>query len=313
MKKISPFAAIVAAFAFAVALPSEGQAQNRRTFIAVPGTDTGICPDTAPCASFDYAISQTYPGGVVTCLTSGRFLSISVNKSVTVNCLGTNATPGGNVVVNTTAATDKVILRGLEIQASSFADSISFTGAGTLILDQVKVGAGTSSDGATALRFQPNGAGKLVISDSIFTTGGTSTGGGIVVKPQPGGTAQVALTRVVIAGNAFGFAVDGSGSTGGINATITDSMMASNTNDGLVATSSPSTAPLGVTIVNSSLLNNGFGVRSIGSNVTVRVEGSKIIGNGTGLSGGGALITGGGNTIQGNGNNGGFTGSYALQ
>jgi hypothetical protein len=49
--------------------------------------------------------------------------------------------------------------------------------------------------------------------------------------------------------------------------------------------------------------------------VTVRVEGSTVTGNGTGLaaSGGGALLSLGGNAVQANGAKGAFTGSLALE
>ena len=90
-------------------------------------------------------------------------------------------------------------------------------------------------------------------------------------------------------------------------------MTSGNTFDGVIATSSPATAAAGVAVINSQSLSNGFGIRSIGSNITVRAEGSKIIGNGTGLGGGGASLSGGGNTVQANGTNGSFTGSYAQQ
>lgn len=121
------------------------------------------------------------------------------------------------------------------------------------------------------------------------------------------------IKNSTVSGNVFGIAFDGSNSTGGINATIIDSVMSSNANDGIIATSSASGAPIGVTVVGSQSLNNGFGIRSIGGNVTVRVEGSKIIGNGAGVGGGGTLLSGGGNTLQANAVNGDFTGSYALQ
>jgi hypothetical protein len=49
--------------------------------------------------------------------------------------------------------------------------------------------------------------------------------------------------------------------------------------------------------------------------VTVRVDGSGIIGNGTGLSvsGGGALLTFGNNAVRANGTDGAFSGPVGLQ
>jgi hypothetical protein len=58
-----------------------------------------------------------------------------------------------------------------------------------------------------------------------------------------------------------------------------------------------------------------FGVRSIGPNVTVRVDGSSVIGNTAGLSfsAGGALLTAGNNMVRTNGADGAFSGPVALQ
>jgi hypothetical protein len=68
-------------------------------------------------------------------------------------------------------------------------------------------------------------------------------------------------------------------------------------------------------VKNTKSVNNSIGIRSIGPNVTVRVDGSSVIGNGTGLSfsSGGALLTFGNNEVQANGTNGAFSGPVALQ
>jgi hypothetical protein len=123
------------------------------------------------------------------------------------------------------------------------------------------------------------------------------------------------LDRVNVSANTFGVAADGSESTGGINMTVKDSVMASNINDGVIATTSAGGAPIGVMVSNSAVTNNGFGIRSLGLNVTVRVENTKVIGNGTGLSfsGSGLLLTAGNNMVQANGSNGAFSGPVPLQ
>jgi hypothetical protein len=97
--------------------------------------------------------------------------------------------------------------------------------------------------------------------------------------------------------------------------TIADSMLASNINDGVVATTSSGHAPIGVFVTNTKSINNAFGIRSIGPNVTVRVDNSKIIGNSTGLSfsGGGALQSYGNNSVDANAVNGAFSGPIPLK
>ncbi len=101
------------------------------------------------------------------------------------------------------------------------------------------------------------------------------------------------LENVNLSGNVFGVAFDGTNSTAGINATIKDCVFSANTQDGIVATSSAGHTPIGVFVSGSALSNNGYGVRSIGPNVTVRVDSSTVTGNNTGVAAlsGGALLS----------------------
>jgi hypothetical protein len=306
----------------AMAAPAAAQATNPHTWVASYGNDTLDCAYAVPCATITYAFSRTARGGEITCIDSLDFGAEAVlNRSVTINCLGKTASLRGRVgapppmIRIHLPATDTVILRGLNFEEFPVAwFGMVFTGAGTLIVDRTAVIGGSSS--RNGILFTPSGPAKLVVTDSIVARHGQDgTGAGIRVMPQPGGTAQVTLERTKVSGSQFGVAVDGSNSTGGINVTIKDSVLASNVNDGVVATTSAGHAPIGVLVSNSASTNNGYGIRAIGSNVTVRVADSDIAGNGTGLAtaSGGALLSSGGNAVRANGVNGGFTGTEALQ
>lgn len=161
--------------------------------------------------------------------------------------------------------------------------------------------------------FRPNGAARLVVSNSLFANNGSGvTGAGIRVIPSSGGTAQVSITRSDFPGNIFGFALDGTGGGNGINAIISDSTLAANKQDGIVAVG----GLVGVTVdlVNSAQ-NGGNGIRSIGANATIRVSRSNITGNGTGLAvlSGGQLLTSGSSYVEANGSNGSFTGTFVAK
>jgi hypothetical protein len=105
------------------------------------------------------------------------------------------------------------------------------------------------------------------------------------------------------------------GSTAGINMTIADSVVSGNTQDGIVATTPGGGAPIGVLVTNTRSVNSNIGIRSIGTGVTIRVDGSKIAGNGTGLRfiSGGALLSFGNNAVEANGTNGAFSGPVTLK
>jgi hypothetical protein len=88
-----------------------------------------------------------------------------------------------------------------------------------------------------------------------------------------------------------------------------------NAQDGIIATTPRGGAPIGIMVKNSKTVNNAFGIRLLGPNVTVRASNSTITGNGTGLSfgGGGALLTFGNNEVRANGCDGSFSRSVGLQ
>jgi hypothetical protein len=191
--------------------------------------------------------------------------------------------------------------------------AIDFVNGAALIIENCVIETWNNA----GIKFRPSTPGaQLIVTDTVLNNVGSgSTGGAIVVSPQSGGTAQVTLNRVTIAKNVFGVAADGTGSTGGINMTIMDSVMSLNSQDGIIATTSSGGAPIGVMVTNTKSVNNQFGIRSFGPNVTVRVESSKIIGNDNGLvfAGGGALLSAGTNVVEANGINGSFSGSLALK
>lgn len=287
------------------------QAQNYRSYLSMAGNDGQDCSYATPCRTFNRAVTQTRPKGTIVCrdtITDNAIFGIS--KSLTIACPG-SSTAAINV---NSAAADIVVLSGLIIDPGAVAGpALNVSNAGTVIVDKAHIGSGIQ----TGINLNPTGPAKLIVNDSVIAGNGNgdAAGAGILIKPQPGGSAQVAIERVNVSGNLFGIAIDGSNSTGGINATIADSVLASNKQDGVVATTSGGHAPIGVMVRVTRSANNGFGIRSIGSNVTVRVEGSTVTGNGTGLaaSGGGALLSLGNNAIQANGAKGAFTGSLALE
>ena len=249
-------------------------------------------------------------------------LSATISKSITVDCGdagGVFITFNDGFVINGSGIT--VVLRNLMIlgygdMGENGSTAISFLNGSALHVENVRV-SGFKDNIGVGIRFTPSTPGaKLTVSDSKITDNGVgSTGGGIVISPQSGGSAQVVLNRVTVAKNVFGIAVDGTGSTAGINMTITDSVTDGNSQDGIIATTPSGGAPIGVMVTNTKSANNAIGIRSLGPNVTVRVGDSAITGNGTGLAfaSGGALLSYGTNKVQANGTNGAFSGPVALQ
>jgi hypothetical protein len=309
MKRFSTPVVLLLTFLFVLSVTvvssvTEARAQNT-TYVASYGSDANACGLTTPCLTFSRAYNQTSARGTIVCLnTVSDDGLLSVIKPLTIECDGSSLFFLSIFV----SPVDQVVVRGLSIRSS-----LSIGNGGTVVLNRLSIGSGTPTSGISVT---PSGALRLAVSDSVITASNTSsTGAGILVKPSSGGSAQVALERVSVNGNAFGVAFDGSDSSGGINATISDSTISANRQDGIVATTQAGKAPIGVMVKNSKSANNAFGIRAIGPSVTVRVDGSSITGNGIGLavSGGGALLSAGNNIVEANGANGAFTSSLVLK
>ena len=292
-------------------------AQGSQTWVSGKGSGS-TCTRDLPCRLFSTAQDLTTAGGVITVLDPfNDGLGITITKSLTIRAEGLAAggidapAPLNNWVRVTAGASDVVTLEGLQFDGKG---GVAFETGGHLHIVRCVI-AGDPQMGGSGIRFEPSAASKLSVTDTVITNNGSSIGGGIVISPRSSGTARVALERVIVNGNAFGIAADGSGSTGGINMTIADSMIAGNSQDGIIAVTQSGGAAIGLMVTNTKSVNNAIGIRSIGPNVTVRVKNSDVMGNGTGLSffNGGVLATYGNNAVNANATNGAFSGSLPLQ
>jgi hypothetical protein len=261
-------------------------AQNAHSWVSSTGGGNA-CTRAAPCGSFNLAQDATIAGGVISVLDPGAndLFSVTVTKSLTIRAEGVDGggTATGNSgfwVVVQAGPTDVVTLEGLHLNGAA---GISFISGGHLHVVRCVI-TNDNVSGTAGIKFAPSSASKLSVTDTLISNMGSSTGGGIVVNPQSGGSARVNLERVTINGNAFGIAADGTGSSAGINMTIADSMIGGNSQDGIIAVTPSGGAPIGVMVTNTKSVNNTFGIRSIGPNVTVRVKNSDVMGNSTGLS-----------------------------
>jgi hypothetical protein len=295
-------------------LSAASASANDHSWLSTAGSGTS-CTRTVPCGLLSVAQDATIAGGVISVLDSGDYGTITVTKSLTIRAEGVD---GGATVIPfiqpwitvQAGPTDVVTLEGLHFNGAG----ISLNSGGHLHIVRCVFGS-INVSGQAGIRFAPNGASKLSVTDTVIINMGSGTGGGIVINPASGGSARVNLERVTVNGNAFGIAADGTGSTGGINMTIADSMIGGNANDGIIATTPSGGAPIGIMVKNTKSVNNAFGIRSLGPNVTVRASNLTITGNGTGLSfgGGGSLLTFGNNEVRANGTDGAFSGTVGLQ
>jgi hypothetical protein len=289
-------------------------AQASRTWVSGVGDDVNPCSRTAPCKTFAGTIAKTAAGGEINCLDPGGWGAVTITKSITIDCSQfpgsiLNSGTNGISVINT-LATDKVVIRGLELNAASLvspgASGIRFGGAGTLLVEDVVIRGNTLS-GGLGINFMPNGVAKLYLNNvTISNNGNATTGGGIDVIPQAGGSASVVLHNVRVFDNSnFAFRANTTNTTAvaGIVVSIDDSSLSGNT-IGFTIKVPASTTTVSAMITNSTIANNsGQALLTTGASVT-RVGNTTITGNGTALQfGGGAVInTYGDNRVNGNTN-----------
>jgi hypothetical protein len=271
---------------FALSFAAVAQAQATRTWVSGVGDDVNPCSRTAPCKTFAGAISKTATGGEINVLDPAGFGALTITKAITVDGIGitggnlASGVSGFTINITTNLASDKVILRNLEINGNN------------------------AAGGFHGVRFL-DGAELTVENCNIFNF----TGDGINITQ-----AQQSATHIrnVTINNVTGAAVKATTTVGQAVVTVEDSSLRGTVSgfDGVanvraairnttidMGTSCLQTSGSG-SIVNADdlfLTFCGTGVRaSVGS--TINIGDSMIVQNSTGLNLNGGII----NSMSGN-------------
>ncbi len=275
------------------ALSAPAHAQATRTFVSGVGNDADPCSRTAPCKTFAGAISKTFINGEIDCLDPGGFGTLTITKSITIDCTGTlgsvlaSGTNGFNINIPVSANDPfrTVRLRGLTVNGTGASGTIgtrtglkgvSITQAATVIIEDTVI-SDFSQQGVVDARAT---GGKLLIRNSVIRN---NTLAGIVVASTSGSTASI--ENVHSLNNGQGLA------TANLNkVSIVRSVFAGNTAAGI-----ESDAGGQVGVDSTVATGNNIGVQNSG---TMSVSNSEISFNTTGASG--AFTSFGNNRIFGN-------------
>ena len=94
--------------------------QASRTWVSGVGDDANPCSRTAPCKTFAGAITKTVTNGEINCIDPGGFGTITITKSITIDCTGTFgsilASQTNGIIVN---------LPDTDLRRLDYGDSIS--------------------------------------------------------------------------------------------------------------------------------------------------------------------------------------------
>lgn len=276
------FMLAAAALAFTAASPAH--AQVPRTWVSGIGDDSSVqCARNAPCKTFAGAISKTTTGGEINCLDPGGFGTLSINKSITIDC--------HDVMGHVQAAGVAGITINLDSQANMIVRlrNINFNGllSGTRGISIIGNTA-TSANNAVSIEdcaidgFTQNGifagstfGGRLLVRN---TTIRNNFGPALSVAAQSGQQGSLpnvaTLDNVSAFDSSFGFAFGNA-----VQAIVKNSISSGNTNAGVEADTGAAVA-----ISSSTVIANGTGIlASAGS--TVRVRDSDVSFNTAGFSG----------------------------
>jgi parallel beta helix pectate lyase-like protein len=296
-----------------------------RTFVSGTGSDAGTCTRAAPCLTFSYAHSQTDAGGEINCVDAGNFDSVSITKSITIDCGGTvggiNPVAGGGGIA-VTGASIVVRLRNLTINGMGGGTvGIRFNNGAALFVEDCLIAnfnGGPVGDGIGLKFAPPTGVtAELHVKNSVISGNGRpADGGGIVIQPAGTGQARVFIERTKVENNTYGIFANGIGSTGMAAVQIRDSVAAESKFDGIAAYTAPGAATTSITLERSaSLLNGGNGILAQGSPAFVLLEESTVMSNVSGLSAvsSGNILSYQDNQLSGNVTDGAPTGVLALK
>jgi hypothetical protein len=313
-----PFWAALSFAASLVAVAAPAQAQATRTWVSGVGDDVNPCSRTAPCKTFAGAISKTAAGGEINCLDPAGYGTLTITKSITIDCtgtLGSTLNSGGinGFVINDSATatpgTVEVRLRGITINGAGTTpglNGIRFISGKSLVVEDVFIQNQKSGSGIS-IAPSANTA-TVTVNNTVLAHNGSASGSGIEVRPTGTGTARVFLNNVqILSSTANGIKVDSSATTGSaLQVSLEGTEIVGGTHGISIVTGGVAAT---VNVNTSHVFNNSnFGLLANGATARINVANTAITNNGTGSSpaGGSIIRSVANNVLMGNFADGGF-------
>ncbi|WP_456620882.1 right-handed parallel beta-helix repeat-containing protein [Bradyrhizobium sp. P5_C12] len=203
-------------------------AQATRTWVSGVGDDANPCSRTAPCKTFPGAISKTAAGGEINCLDSAGFGAVTITKAISIYCEGVvggilaSLTTG--VIINA-AATDHIVLRGLDIDgAGTGIKGINVLQAASVVIEHCFIRNFNSAGGVGIFVNPSNFNSMLMIRDSVISHNGTAADGAGIQINTNGGSSRSLINNTAIHKNFIGLNVLGSSNVQVNNSSISENL-----------------------------------------------------------------------------------------
>jgi hypothetical protein len=293
MQKLRSFSTAIAVASALFAISAPAHAQATRTWVSGVGSDADPCSRTAPCKTFAGAISKTAINGIINCIDSGAYGTVTITKSITIDCHDVFASilnaspvdqPGTTTGVIINVGTDPkdpwrtVRLRNIDISGSGSGNiGISILAATAVILEELEV-TGNVKQGISDAR--TDGSTMLNIKNTVIAN---NAGIGLNMAAQNN---NVVLDNVQSIKNDYGLTLAKTNT-----ATVTRSVFSNNKSAGIEADSGAQ-----LMLDNSVVSYNSSGLSTSGG--PIALANTDVVFNGTGISG--ATTSFGNNRIFGN-------------
>ena len=328
----TPVAGAAAPFGASVDLVvSSGPPNAQRTAVSPMGFDTNPCTFSAPCRTFDRAISLTQPGGEVIVLDSAGYGPMTIDRAITIAAAsgvyaGISVGSGTGIVVN--PGSGRVTLKGLTINGIGGARGIDLQSGDALYIDDCIVSGFTQA----GLFAQPLAATGIHVRRVAFRSNGTGIATGLAAS----GLLELNVDAAKFEGNGTGLSIAAFGAVGTLRAS---SFVGNGT--GLSVAPAAGGASARLEVSKTTFKGNGTSIVAggvAGTTSTVNLTSSLVAGSGTvGLSSaaggtafvadttitrnatglqqtaGGTAVTFGNNRLVNNTTNGAFTSSAVLK
>jgi hypothetical protein len=270
--------AIAAAIVALSALASPASAQASRTWVSGVGDDANPCSRTAPCKTFAGAISKTAVNGEINCIDPGGFGSVTITKSITIDCHEVyasilNAGTGGiNIAFDSFSDVRKTVnIRNLNFQGFDSGTTgirIFGAGAGSVVNIEDCLVNGDFGGTAAGIADQRTNGTLSVVNTTVRNMGGS----GINVASAGGGLITASLSNVRVVNAASGIVI-GTGAA----VHVSNSVVSSNTVAGISITGG------GVNVDATTIAFNAIGIKQTGG--AANLSNNDLSFNSVGVSG----------------------------
>jgi len=277
MNKLRITLTTLAVLAFSLLTISSAQAQSR-TWVSGVGDDMNPCSRTAPCKTFSGAIAKTAVHGEINCLDPGAYGTVSITKSIQIDCheefagITHPSTNGISIAFDSFAGTDtrkSVRLRNLNLSGvDTGLRGISITGGAAVtgtevFVEDCRIDGSFGSPG-NGIRDARSGGGLLSVSNTIIRN---MSGAGIGTSPANGSAnLKIVINNVRV----FNCANGGAFSTNN-KVTIYDSVFSGNTGAGIFAEDNDAGTQTEIAVDHCVVTDNATGFQS-SLNSTIRVS-----------------------------------------